>query len=177
MGQFIDNIVSMANDALYTYILVILLVAGGIYFTVRTKFVQFRLFGEQLRCVMEKPDKLDEMIMQEGKNLSGGQRQRLLIARAVCKKPKILILDDSTSAVDTATEAKIREAFATTLKDSTKIIIAQRISSVMYADRILVLDDGKIVGLGTHKELLNNCDEYREIYSLQTESKEVASNG
>ena len=93
------------------------------------------------------------------------------------RKPKILILDDSTSAVDTATEAKIREAFATTLKDSTKIIIAQRITSVMYADRILVLDDGKIAGLGSHDELMQNCEAYKEIYTLQMENKGVADNG
>lgn len=119
----------------------------------------------------------DYEIERGGTNVSGGQKQRLCIARALLKKPKILILDDSTSAVDTATEANIRKAFATTLKDSTKIIIAQRISSVMDADRILVLDDGKIVGLGTHDELMTSCDAYSEIYSLQMENKGVASNG
>ena len=119
----------------------------------------------------------DYEIERGGANVSGGQKQRLCIARALLKKPKILILDDSTSAVDTATEANIRNAFATTLKDSTKIIIAQRISSVMDADRILVLDDGKIVGLGTHSELLTNCEEYSEIYSLQMENKGVSENG
>ena len=116
-------------------------------------------------------------IERGGTNVSGGQKQRLCIARALIKKPKILILDDSTSAVDTATEAKIREAFATTLKDSTKIIIAQRITSVMYSDRILVLDDGKIAGLGTHSELMESCEAYKEIYALQMENKEVAANG
>ena len=116
-------------------------------------------------------------IERGGANVSGGQKQRLCIARALLKKPKILILDDSTSAVDTATEAKIREAFATTLKSSTKIIIAQRITSVMDADRILVLDDGKIAGLGTHDELMASCEEYKEIYSLQMENKGVAANG
>ena len=116
-------------------------------------------------------------IERGGANVSGGQKQRLCIARALLKKPKILILDDSTSAVDTATEAKIREAFATTLKDSTKIIIAQRITSVMDADRILVLDDGRIAGLGTHDELMQSCAEYKEIYSLQMENKGVADNG
>ncbi len=116
-------------------------------------------------------------IERGGANVSGGQKQRLCIARALLKKPKILILDDSTSAVDTATEARIREAFATTLKDSTKIIIAQRITSVMDADRILVLDDGKIAGLGTHDALLRSCEEYKEIYSLQMENKGVATNG
>ena len=116
-------------------------------------------------------------IERGGTNVSGGQKQRLCIARALIKKPKILILDDSTSAVDTATEAKIREAFATTLKDSTKIIIAQRITSVMDSDRILVLDDGKIAGLGTHSELMESCEAYKEIYALQMENKEVAANG
>lgn len=119
----------------------------------------------------------DYEIERGGANVSGGQKQRLCIARALLKKPKILILDDSTSAVDTATEAKIREAFATTLKDSTKIIIAQRITSVMDADRILVLDDGRIAGLGTHDELMNACEEYKEIYTLQMENKGVADNG
>ena len=119
----------------------------------------------------------DYGIERGGANVSGGQKQRLCIARALLKKPKILILDDSTSAVDTATEARIREAFATTLKDSTKIIIAQRISSVMNADRILVLDDGKIVGLDTHDRLLETCAAYKEIYSLQMENKGVAANG
>ena len=111
---------------------------------------------------------------QGGVNVSGGQKQRLCIARALLKKPKILILDDSTCAVDTATEARIREAFHTTLKDTTKIIIAQRISSVIDADRILVVDEGKIVGQGTHEELLANNQEYQEIYySQQDKQKEV----
>lgn len=111
---------------------------------------------------------------QGGVNVSGGQKQRLCIARALLKKPKILILDDSTSAVDTATEAKIREAFATTLKDSTKIIIAQRISSVIDADKIIVLDDGKIMGIGTHASLMEDCGEYRDIYYSQIDKeKEV----
>ena len=122
-------------------------------------------------------DGYDHEIERGGTNVSGGQKQRLCIARALLKKPKIIILDDSTSAVDTATEANIREAFATTLKDSTKIIIAQRITSVMNSDRILVLDDGRIAGLGTHDELMKNCEEYGEIYSLQMENKEAVSNG
>ncbi len=109
----------------------------------------------------------DMELGQGGVNVSGGQKQRLCIARALLKKPKILILDDSTSAVDTATEAKIREAFSTTLKDTTKIIIAQRISSVIDADKILVLDKGEIVGQGTHDYLMANCGEYREIYNSQ----------
>lgn len=104
---------------------------------------------------------------QGGVNVSGGQKQRLCIARALLKKPKILILDDSTSAVDTATEAKIRECFQTTLKDTTKLIIAQRIGSVEGADQIMVLDEGRIIGMGTHEELLRDCEAYQEIYYSQ----------
>ena len=110
-------------------------------------------------------------IEQGGSNVSGGQKQRLCIARALLKKPKILILDDSTSAVDTATETKIREAFKNELKDSTKIIIAQRISSVIDADEIFVMDDGKITGHGTHDFLLASNSEYQEIYASQMENK------
>ncbi len=119
-------------------------------------------------------DGYNHVLDQGGSNVSGGQKQRLCIARALLKKPKILILDDSTSAVDTATEARIREAFATSLKDSTKIIIAQRISSVIDADKIVVLDDGRITGIGTHEELLRNNREYQEIYYSQTDKKEGA---
>ena len=110
---------------------------------------------------------------QGGVNVSGGQKQRLCIARALLKRPKILILDDSTSAVDTATEARIRESFKGTLKDTTKIIIAQRISSVIDADRILVIDEGRIVGQGTHAELLAQNKEYQEIYYSQQDRKEA----
>ncbi|MEG0566219.1 MAG: ABC transporter ATP-binding protein, partial [Hungatella sp.] len=113
---------------------------------------------------------------QGGVNVSGGQKQRLCIARALLKKPKILILDDSTSAVDTATEAKIRECFRTTLKDTTKIIIAQRIGSVEDADLILVLDEGSIIGSGTHAELLKDCEAYQEVYYSQRDrEKEVSA--
>lgn len=108
---------------------------------------------------------------QGGVNVSGGQKQRLCIARALLKKPKILILDDSTSAVDTATEAKIRESFAGELKNTTKIIIAQRISSVKEADEIMVLDDGKIVGFGKHEDLLSSCEAYQEIYYSQMDKE------
>jgi len=110
---------------------------------------------------------------QGGVNVSGGQKQRLCIARALLKHPKILILDDSTSAVDTATEARIREAFSKELKDSTKIIIAQRIGSVKNADTIVVMNDGKITGVGTHEELLKNNQEYQEIYYSQMDKKEA----
>ena len=112
-------------------------------------------------------DGYDTDLGQGGVNVSGGQKQRLCIARALLKKPKILILDDSTSAVDTATEARIRECFRTALKDTTKIIIAQRIGSVEEADRILVLDEGKIIGMGSHEELLAGCPAYQEIYYSQ----------
>ncbi|MDE7247902.1 MAG: ABC transporter ATP-binding protein/permease, partial [Lachnospiraceae bacterium] len=112
---------------------------------------------------------------QGGVNVSGGQKQRLCIARALLKKPKILILDDSTSAVDTATEAKIRESFTSTLKDTTKIIIAQRITSVMDADEIIVLDEGQIVGMGSHEQLLKNCEAYQEIYYSQMDREVSAS--
>lgn len=113
------------------------------------------------------PDKYDTFIEQGGTNVSGGQKQRLCIARALLKKPKILILDDSTSAVDTATDAKIRSAFAKEIPNTTKIIIAQSISSVQDADKILVLDDGKISGFGTHKELLENNEIYSDVYNSQ----------
>lgn len=111
---------------------------------------------------------------QGGVNVSGGQKQRLCIARALLKKPKILILDDSTSAVDTATEARIRETFDGSLKDTTKIIIAQRITSVMDADQIVVLDEGKIVGTGSHEELMKSCETYQEIYYSQRDKEESA---
>ena len=124
--------------------------------------------------VSEFADGYDRELGQGGVNVSGGQKQRLCIARALLKKPKILILDDSTSAVDTATEAQIRKSFSTTLKDTTKFIIAQRISSVEDADRILVMDEGQIVGQGTHKELLESCETYQEIYYSQRSKEEVA---
>lgn len=112
---------------------------------------------------------------QGGVNVSGGQKQRICIARALLKKPKILILDDSTSAVDTATEAKIRQAFQTSLKDTTKIIISQRISSIEYADQIIVLDDGQIIGMGTSEELVASCEAYREIYETQSSMRKEAA--
>ena len=114
------------------------------------------------------PDKYDTFIEQGGSNVSGGQKQRLCIARALLKNPKILILDDSTSAVDTKTDAIIRQSFKTYIPETTKIIIAQRIASVMDADKIIVMDDGKIDSIGTHNELIENCEIYREVYEQQT---------
>ena len=117
--------------------------------------------------IMSQPDGYDTELSQGGLNLSGGQKQRLCIARAIIKQPKILILDDSTSAVDTATEAKIRECFYKELKDTTVLIIAQRISSVAQADEIIVLDDGKIDSVGNHEELMQTSEIYQEIYKTQ----------
>ena len=118
-------------------------------------------------------DGYDTLLEKGGTNLSGGQKQRLCIARALLKKPKILILDDSTSAVDTATEAQIREAFVNELSGCTKIIIAQRISSVKDADMIIVMNDGKITGIGTHDQLMDSNEEYNEIYYSQMDNKEA----
>lgn len=117
--------------------------------------------------IEKMPEKYDTRIEQGGTNVSGGQKQRLCIARALLKKPKILILDDSTSAVDTATDAKIREGFKSKIPDTTKIIIAQRISSVQHADRIIVMENGRINGIGTHEELLASNEIYREVYEEQ----------
>ena len=119
------------------------------------------------------PGGLDMDLGQGGVNVSGGQKQRLCIARAILKKPKVLILDDSTSAVDTATDAKIRQAFRTQLPDTTKIIIAQRIISVMDADLILVMDDGRISAMGTHDELMKTSEIYRDVYQSQQEGASI----
>lgn len=113
------------------------------------------------------PDKYDTYIEQGGTNVSGGQKQRLCIARALLKKPKVLILDDSTSAVDTKTDASIQKSFAEFIPDTTKIIIAQRISSVQHADQIIVMNDGRVAAVGRHEELLKTCDIYREVYESQ----------
>ena len=129
--------------------------------------------------IRKKVSQMLELVQLEGyekrkpSELSGGQKQRVAIARALLKRPKILILDDSTSAVDTATEAKIRESLYHDLKDTTKIIIAQRISSVQEADQILVLEDGKIIGHGTHEELLKTCEAYSEIYTTQIGNQSI----
>jgi ATP-binding cassette subfamily B protein len=117
------------------------------------------------------PDGYDTYIEQGGTNVSGGQKQRLCIARALLRKPKVLILDDSTSAVDTKTDALIRYAFTQEIPDTTKIIIAQRVSSVEHADKILVMDGGKILACGNHAELMQSSDIYREIYEEQTKGK------
>ena len=114
------------------------------------------------------PDKYDTYIEQGGSNVSGGQKQRLCIARALLKKPRILILDDSTSAVDTKTDAIIRRAFREEIPDTTKIIIAQRVSSICDADKIIILKDGLIDDVGTHEELYKNNPTYREVYDSQT---------
>ncbi len=128
----------------------------------------------QLACadefIQRMPDGYHTYIEQGGTNVSGGQKQRLCIARALLKKPKILILDDSTSAVDTATDAKIRKAFAEEIPDTTKLIIAQRISSIQSADRIIVMEDGRVNGFGTHEELLENNPIYQEVYHSQTKA-------
>ena len=127
----------------------------------------------QAREVVDgKEDGLDEMVEQEGRNFSGGQRQRLTIARAVVKNPSILILDDSASALDFATDAKLRKSLRELDKNTTVFIVSQRTSSMQHADKIIVLDDGKIVDIGTHDDLLNSCEEYKEIYYSQVSKEE-----
>ena len=137
------------------------------------EYSRFAEYAQADKFVRNFPLGYQTEIEQGGVNVSGGQKQRLCIARALLKKPKILILDDSTSAVDTATEAQIRRAFKEELDGSTKIIIAQRISSVKEADEIVVINEGKIVGQGTHAELIESCEEYKEIYYSQIEKKEA----
>ena len=118
--------------------------------------------------IRELPDGYDTYIEQGGSNVSGGQKQRLCIARALLKNPKILILDDSTSAVDTATDASIRRAFREEIPGTTKIIIAQRVSSVQDADKIIIMNNGRVDAVGTHDQLLASSAIYREVYSSQT---------
>ena len=124
--------------------------------------------------VVNKNGKLDAVVEQEGRNLSGGQKQRLSIARALVKKPEILILDDSASALDYATDAKLRKAIKEMPGDTTVFIVSQRASSLMHADRIIVLDDGNIAGIGTHQQLLESCEIYQEIYYSQFEKRDQA---
>ena len=121
--------------------------------------------------VEEKPGGLDEPVAQGGRNFSGGQRQRLTIARALVRKPEILILDDSASALDFATDAKLRRAIREMEGGPTVFIVSQRASSIRYADTIIVLDDGQAVGIGTHQQLLESCQVYREIFQSQYESQ------
>lgn len=131
--------------------------------------------SQSLEFVEQKENKLDEMIEQGGRNLSGGQRQRLTIARALVKKPQILILDDSASALDFATDAKLRKALREMEGEMTVFIVSQRTSSIKHADKIIVLDDGKIVMMGTHEELLQKCEEYREIHYSQISKDELGA--
>ena len=117
--------------------------------------------------VMEKENGIDSYVTQTGKNFSGGQRQRLTIARALVKQPEILILDDSSSALDFATDAALRMAIGSMKHKPTLFIVSQRTSAIQYADKIVVLDDGSVVGIGTHEKLMNTCEVYREIYDSQ----------
>ena len=126
------------------------------------------MYKRQDEFIEQLPEKYDTYIERGGTNVSGGQKQRLCIARALLKQPKVLILDDSTSAVDTATDARIRQAFSETIPGTTKLIISQRVSSVQEADRILVLEDGRVSGFDTHKNLLESNAVYREIYESQS---------
>ena len=128
--------------------------------------------AQAAEVVAGKPEGLDYEIEQGGRNLSGGQRQRFTIARALVRKPSVLILDDSASALDFATDAKLRKALASLKSTSTIFIVSQRTSSIQQADKILVLDDGKLVGMGTHEELLKNCSVYKEIYDSQFKKPE-----
>ena len=123
--------------------------------------------------INEKPQKYETHISQGGTNVSGGQRQRLSIARAIANEPEVLIFDDSFSALDFKTDVAVRKALSENIKNSTILIVAQRISTVLNAEQILVLDNGKIVGKGTHKELLNNCQVYRDIAESQLSKEEL----
>ena len=127
--------------------------------------------AQALEIVKAKPEGLDSPVAQNGKNLSGGQRQRLTIARALIKKPEILILDDSASALDYATDLALRRSLAALSYKPTVFIVSQRASSILHADKIAVLDEGKMVGLGTHEELMRTCPVYREIYYSQYEQE------
>ena len=140
----------------------------------RETIVQYAKAAQADEFIASFPGGYETELGQGGVNVSGGQKQRLCIARALLKRPRILILDDSTSAVDTATEGRIQESFAELLQDTTKIIIAQRINSVEQADQIIVMDDGQIIGIGSHEELLSTCQAYQEIYYSQKEKEAVS---
>ena len=133
--------------------------------------------AQAMEFIEEKPNKFDSRIAQGGTNVSGGQKQRLAIARAIAKNPKIFIFDDSFSALDLKTDAKLRKELERKVSDSTVIIVAQRISTILHADQILVLDDGKIVGKGKHEELLKNCEVYQQIAKSQLSAKELGMEG
>ena len=137
------------------------------------EMIQVAKYAQAHNFIMEMPDGYDTKVEQGGRNFSGGQKQRLCIARAMLRKPAVLILDDSTSAVDTSTDSLIREAFFNHLPDTTVIIIAQRISSIQGADKIVVLEDGKMNGIGTHETLMETNELYREIYETQMEGAKV----
>ena len=137
------------------------------------EMIQVAKYAQAHNFIMEMPDGYDTKVEQGGRNFSGGQKQRLCIARAMLRKPAVLILDDSTSAVDTSTDSLIREAFFNHLPDTTVIIIAQRISSIQGADKIVVLEDGKMNGIGTHESLMETNELYREIYETQMEGAKV----
>ena len=130
--------------------------------------------AQALDFIEEKPDGFETEIAQGGGNVSGGQKQRLSIARALVKKPEVYIFDDSFSALDFKTDAALRRALAPQTKDATVLIVAQRISSIMHAEQIVVMDDGQIAGIGTHRELLENCEVYREIAQSQLSKEELA---
>ncbi|NLJ89869.1 MAG: ABC transporter ATP-binding protein, partial [Clostridiales bacterium] len=131
------------------------------------------VMAQAMEFVEKYKNKLDFVIHQGGKNLSGGQRQRLSIARALVKQPEILVLDDSTSALDYATDARLRRAIANSNKKMTTLIVSQRAASILHADKVIVLHDGKMVGYGPHKELIETCDIYQEIYYSQFQKEAV----
>ena len=138
--------------------------------------VQAAQIAQAEEFIEEKPEKYESPIAQGGTNVSGGQKQRLAIARAIAKHPRIFVFDDSFSALDLKTDAKLRKALSDTVQESTVIIVAQRISTILHADQILVLDEGEIVGKGTHEELMKTCEVYREIYFSQFPEERAAYN-
>ena len=129
--------------------------------------------AQAMEFIREKPDRFDSDISQGGTNVSGGQKQRLTIARAIAKHPKVFVFDDSFSALDLKTDAALRKALGEQVQDSTMIIVAQRISTILHADQILVLEEGKIVGKGTHEELLRSCEVYQQIAKSQLSAAEL----